>query len=100
MYEMACERLNAPGVRQYEISNFARDGHQSRHNLKYWTRQPYLGFGVDAHSMLRCSGVCKRGVRFSAPDSLEEYVAGAPLNRTPAVSFRPRWRRLFFWDFA
>jgi oxygen-independent coproporphyrinogen III oxidase len=51
-YETACERLNAAGVRQYEISNFARAGFESRHNLKYWTRQPYLGFGVDAHSML------------------------------------------------
>ena len=39
-------------IEQYEISNFARTGAESRHNLKYWTRQPYLGFGVDAHSML------------------------------------------------
>jgi len=52
LYETACERLDNAGVRQYEISNFARKGHESRHNLKYWTRQPYLGFGVDAHSML------------------------------------------------
>ncbi|MBZ5654138.1 MAG: radical SAM family heme chaperone HemW [Acidobacteriia bacterium] len=51
-YEQACETLNAAGVEQYEISNFARPGAESRHNLKYWTRQPYLGFGVDAHSML------------------------------------------------
>jgi oxygen-independent coproporphyrinogen-3 oxidase len=51
-YETACERLNAAGIEQYEISNFARPGFESRHNLKYWTRQPYLGFGVDAHSML------------------------------------------------
>src|SRR5277367_4907977 len=51
-YLMACERLEAAGVLQYEISNFARQGYESRHNLKYWTRQPYLGFGVDAHSML------------------------------------------------
>ena len=51
-YETACARLNAAGIRQYEISNFAREGFESRHNLKYWTRQPYLGFGVDAHSML------------------------------------------------
>src|SRR5215813_3538261 len=51
-YETACERLNDAGIAQYEISNFARAGFESRHNLKYWTRQPYLGFGVDAHSML------------------------------------------------
>ena len=51
-YETACQRLNGAGVEQYEISNFARKGFKSRHNLKYWTRQPYVGFGVDAHSML------------------------------------------------
>jgi oxygen-independent coproporphyrinogen-3 oxidase len=86
MYETACHRLNAAGIRQYEISNFARDGHESRHNLKYWTRQPYLGFGVDAHSMLQCSGQTRQAVRFASPDSLEAYVAGAPLKRTPVSS--------------
>ena len=80
LYSMACERLEAAGVRQYEISNFARQGYESRHNLKYWTRQPYLGFGVDAHSML--PGLDSAAVRFSFPDSLEAYVAGGPLNRS------------------
>jgi oxygen-independent coproporphyrinogen III oxidase len=56
LYGAACDRLGAAGVEQYEISNFARLGCQSRHNLKYWTRKPYLGFGVDAHSMLEASG--------------------------------------------
>lgn len=56
LYETACRQLDSAGVRQYEISNFAREGYESRHNLKYWTRQPYLGFGVDAHSMLRSVG--------------------------------------------
>src|ERR1700721_557438 len=58
--EQAYEMLAAGGIEQYEISNFARVGVEgaaprnnwSRHNLKYWTRQPYIGFGVDAHSML------------------------------------------------
>jgi oxygen-independent coproporphyrinogen III oxidase len=68
---------------QYEISNFARVDHESRHNLKYWMRQPYLGFGVDAHSMLQVSGEDNSAVRFFASDSLEEYVAGSPLKRTP-----------------
>jgi oxygen-independent coproporphyrinogen-3 oxidase len=68
-------------VPQYEISNFARQGYGSRHNLKYWTRQPYLGFGVDAHSMLPRSESGVEGLRFSTPDSLESYVAGHPLNR-------------------
>jgi oxygen-independent coproporphyrinogen-3 oxidase len=81
-YESACEHLTAAGIAQYEMSNFARDGSQSRHNLKYWTRQPYLGFGVDAHSMLRSANEQYEAVRFSTPDSLEQYVANAPLTRT------------------
>jgi oxygen-independent coproporphyrinogen-3 oxidase len=95
MYEVACERLNPAGVRQYEISNFARNGHQSRHNLKYWTRQPYLGFGVDAHSMLKYSAGGGEAVRFSATDSLEEYVAGAPLRVAP-VSGQAALEETFF----
>jgi oxygen-independent coproporphyrinogen III oxidase len=82
LYETACEQLNAAGIAQYEISNFARLGSQSRHNLKYWTRQPYLGFGVDAHSMLRSSSEAYEDVRFSTSDSLERYLADAPLTRT------------------
>ncbi len=74
-YELACDRLNAAGVQQYEISNFAQAGFESKHNLKYWTRQPYLGFGVDAHSMLLVTDTSS-AVRFSNPDSLEKYVAG------------------------
>ena len=78
MYETACERLNAAGIQQYEISNFASVGLESKHNLKYWTREPYLGFGVDAHSML-LSPAAEGQVRFSNSDSLEKYVAGASL---------------------
>ncbi len=70
------------GVPQYEISNFARQGFQSRHNLKYWTRQPYFGFGVDAHSMLVSATPDQGAVRFASPDSLEHYIAEAPLQRT------------------
>lgn len=81
-YVEACETLEAAGVAQYEISNFARKGQESRHNLKYWTRQPYLGFGVDAHSMLPSASKDMQTVRFATVDSLEEYIAGAPLQRT------------------
>ncbi len=87
LYLAACERLDRGGVHQYEISNFARPGEHgiglrdSRHNLKYWTRQPYRGFGVDAHSMLVANEtLVARGmeaVRFATPDSLEEYWSGA-----------------------
>jgi oxygen-independent coproporphyrinogen-3 oxidase len=83
LYETARERLQAAGVGQYEISNFAHPGHESKHNLKYWTRQPYLGFGVDAHSMLPSLHERIEGVRFSTADSLEQYVAGAPVKETP-----------------
>jgi oxygen-independent coproporphyrinogen-3 oxidase len=49
-YETAVDRLERIGIHRYEISNFARAGFESRHNLKYWRREPYLGFGADAHS--------------------------------------------------
>jgi oxygen-independent coproporphyrinogen III oxidase len=49
-YEAACEFLQNAGYRHYEISNWARPGFESRHNVKYWTREPYLGFGAGAHS--------------------------------------------------
>ena len=86
LYERACERLASADVRQYEISNFARKEQESRHNLKYWTRQPYLGFGVDAHSMLHCPENPTQAMRFSLPDSLEDYVAGVAPEKTPVSS--------------
>ncbi|MGA2096256.1 MAG: radical SAM family heme chaperone HemW [Candidatus Acidiferrum sp.] len=49
-YETACEFLGAAGYHHYEISNWAKPGLESRHNLKYWRREPYLGFGAGAHS--------------------------------------------------
>jgi oxygen-independent coproporphyrinogen-3 oxidase len=69
-YGAACEWLEAGGVMQYEISNFAREGHRSRHNRKYWRREPYVGFGLDAHSMLR-SG--EGAVRWANADELSRY---------------------------
>ena len=81
-YLVACESLEAAGIAQYEISNFARPRCESRHNLKYWTRQPYLGFGVDAHSMLKSVDGEREAVRFATADVLEKYVSGSPLQRT------------------
>jgi putative oxygen-independent coproporphyrinogen III oxidase len=49
-YEAACECLQNAGYAHYEISNWGKPGWESRHNLKYWTREPYLGFGAGAHS--------------------------------------------------
>src|SRR2546425_555189 len=50
MYEAAVEELASMGIRRYEISNFARAGFESVHNLKYWRLHPYPGFGADPHS--------------------------------------------------
>jgi len=76
-YEVAVERLRAMGIERYEISNFARQGGESRHNLKYWRREPYLGFGADAHSF-------DGAWRWQNAESAVEYCAGAPQERTPA----------------
>jgi oxygen-independent coproporphyrinogen III oxidase len=81
-YLAACEVLEGAGVAQYEISNFARPGFESRHNLKYWTRQPYLGFGVDAHSMLPSTASASTALRLATADALEKYVTGGPLHTT------------------
>jgi oxygen-independent coproporphyrinogen-3 oxidase len=98
-YETACSRLETAGIRQYEISNFAREGFESSHNLKYWTRLPYLGFGVDAHSMLPASaGLRTRGVeslRFSTTDSFDRFFASAELKAT-AVSPAQALEESFF----
>jgi oxygen-independent coproporphyrinogen III oxidase len=94
-YLAACEQLQAAGIPQYEISNFARAGSESRHNLKYWTRQPYLGFGVDAHSMLPSAMPENEAVRFATADVLEKYVAGSPLQKT-AVPRSNALEELFF----
>ncbi len=90
LYMMACEELNGAGIRQYEISNFAHNGagassseglpaHASRHNLKYWQRQPYMGFGVDAHSMLvsRDASPACGAVRFATTDELDQLLSGS-----------------------
>jgi oxygen-independent coproporphyrinogen-3 oxidase len=70
-YGAAAGWLADGGVEQYEISNFAREGGFSRHNLKYWVREEYLGFGMDAHSMLR---VGAGGVRWANADSMAGYA--------------------------
>ncbi len=74
-YLRACERLEFSDIRQYEISNFAKAGMESRHNFKYWTRLPYIGFGVDAHSMLPAGG---RRERAAMEREVSEYLQHAP----------------------
>jgi oxygen-independent coproporphyrinogen-3 oxidase len=81
-YAEACVRLEGAGIRQYEISNFARPGSESRHNLKYWERKPYFGFGVDAHSMMPSVLPDLAAVRLAGADDLNSYIAGAPFEVT------------------
>jgi oxygen-independent coproporphyrinogen-3 oxidase len=76
-YEMAVERLAAMGIERYEISNFARPGSESRHNLKYWRMEPYVGFGADAHSF-------DGRERQANAESVEEYVSGSGRERGQA----------------
>lgn len=72
MYEALCRRTRAAGYRHYEISNFARTGHECRHNLRYWRCGDYLGFGVAAHSLFA-------DVRFFNRADMAAYLA-APLS--------------------
>lgn len=69
LYLLACAELERAGFHQYEISNFAEDGFQGRHNLKYWHDEEYLGFGPAAHSFLL-------GRRFSRKRSLGAFLSG------------------------
>lgn len=70
MYLWMVDRLDKAGLYQYEISNFARQGKHSRHNLRYWLGQDYLGIGPAAHSYVD-------GVRSEVPRSLAEFCRGA-----------------------
>lgn len=70
MYLYACETLTRYGYRQYEISNFARPGFQSKHNLKYWMLREYMGFGPGAAGSVG-------GVRYSFIKDLRAYISGA-----------------------
>ena len=69
MYLNMVHRLNTAGVKQYEISNFARSGYESRHNLKYWNTDEYLGFGLGAYSDFG-------GERFGNGRDLMAYLQG------------------------
>lgn len=70
MYFRTVELLLKKGFWQYEISNFSKKGYESRHNLKYWTRSEYLGFGPAAHSFLGST-------RFFFPADLQRYIRTA-----------------------
>jgi len=69
MYDWAVSHLEKNGYLQYEISNFAKSGFKCRHNIKYWDREDYYGFGAGAHSLIQ-------NVRYNNPDSITDYING------------------------
>jgi oxygen-independent coproporphyrinogen-3 oxidase len=81
MYLTALERLDASGYEQYEISNVARPGRRSRHNLKYWTDGEWVGFGCGAHSTVD-------GARWKNVSGTEDYVARIERHAPVAVDVR------------
>ncbi len=92
-YGAACGWLAEGGLAQYEISNFGR---MSRHNVKYWERAPYLGFGLDAHSMLRCGA---GGVRWGNAAEMDGYL-GAGMGARGWVRTTERIEREAGWEEA
>ena len=69
LYLWTVGRLERAGLPQYEISNFAKPGYESRHNLRYWLTRPYIGFGPGAHSDFG-------GRRYSFVRDLDAYIRG------------------------
>ena len=68
MYALTINSLEKAGINQYEISNFSKPGFECRHNLGYWTRKEYLGFGLSAHSLYK-------ETRHFNTDDMQEYVS-------------------------
>jgi oxygen-independent coproporphyrinogen-3 oxidase len=81
MYLTAMERLDGAGYRQYEISNVARPGRESRHNLKYWTDGEWLGFGCGAHST-------RSHARWKNVAATDEYVGRIAAGQSAAIDVR------------
>ena len=83
LYHSAAQSLESYGFFQYEISNFAKIGFESRHNLKYWNSEPYVGIGPAAHSFLD-------GKRFYYPRSLSAFFRGeSPIEENPTDTAIP-----------
>ena len=79
LYEFGRKLLEEKGFKRYEISNFAKPGYESRHNLNYWERGEYIGFGVSASSFMR-------GKRFTNTFDLDEYMKCVISGFYPAVT--------------
>jgi len=79
IYEIARQYLKEKGFNRYEVSNFALKGYESRHNLNYWRRGEYIGFGISASS-------CIDDRRFTNSYSLDEYINAIIYNKNPEIS--------------
>ncbi len=79
IYEKTCEYLKQKGFERYEVSNFAKDGNVSRHNLNYWQRGEYIGLGVSASSFIN-------GRRFTNTFKIDEYMNAIIFNKSPEIS--------------
>jgi oxygen-independent coproporphyrinogen-3 oxidase len=83
MYGETRRILSRSGYRHYEISNFARQASECRHNLKYWRREGYLGLGPSAHGLLFPPGRAPLGLRTANPPSLPDYRLRIEEGRLP-----------------
>jgi oxygen-independent coproporphyrinogen-3 oxidase len=96
MYERAMERLESAGLAQYEISNFGRAGFESRHNVRYWERRPYLGLGLDASTALYAAEGYL--LRATTGDDLKEYLGGTTRAETAWLSVERQFEEAWFLE--
>jgi oxygen-independent coproporphyrinogen-3 oxidase len=98
MYTEAIEMLGEAGLAQYEISNFCRAGFESRHNLRYWQRRPYLGVGLDASSALHEAGLSAgvRVLRTTRTSDLKAYLDGSELAETAWLGRKQQHEEAWF----
>ncbi|MGM9925484.1 MAG: radical SAM family heme chaperone HemW [Bacillus sp. (in: firmicutes)] len=82
MYEMLMDTMEAHGRKHYEISNFAKEGYESRHNTTYWNNEYYYGFGAGAHSYVN-------GARVGNYGPLKKYMAPIEAGELPRMSVHP-----------
>lgn len=80
MYSKGKELLESLGFHRYEISNYAKDGYRSRHNLNYWDNGEYLGIGLNSHSAMRINGEWQRRANTA---KLDDYIAAVNEGRLP-----------------
>ena len=79
IYDQVVEYLKEKGLKRYEVSNFALDGYESKHNLNYWFRGEYIGLGVSASSFMN-------GRRFTNSFKIDEYMNAIIYNKSPEIS--------------